>query len=57
MPKRRYLIKNEVGHFWTGYGWSAEYPDAALYDHKRDAQRDSFIALFKAVRVSVEVAD
>ena len=29
-----------VPHFWTGYRWWTEYPDAKLYESRRDAVRD-----------------
>lgn len=29
-----------VTYFWTGYRWWTEYPDAKLYDSRREAVRD-----------------
>lgn len=52
--KRQYLVRNELQQFWTGSGWSDEYPDAWLYDSKSEASKASAKALFKAVRVFVE---
>ena len=54
--KRQFLITNEIGQFWTGSGWSDEYPDAELFSSKAEASRASIKALFKAVCVSVEEA-
>lgn len=32
-----YIIKDNDGRFWTGMGWSNEYPDADLYDSRSEA--------------------
>ena len=52
--KQKYVIRNEIGQFWTGSRWSDEYPDAELYEKTRTANENAIKALFKAVRVSVE---
>lgn len=32
-----YVVVDIIGKFWTGAGWSAEYPDAELYESFRAA--------------------
>lgn len=56
VAKRQYLIRNELQQFWTGHGWSNEYPDAILFNSRYEAKRATIKALFSAVRVFVESA-
>lgn len=32
------IIHDDTGFFWTGSGWSAEYPDAKLYKSMAQAK-------------------
>lgn len=36
-----YVIISAAGQFWTGRGFSPEYPDAMIY-HNRKSVRDAF---------------
>jgi hypothetical protein len=37
MKHSYYLTIDDGQFFWTGSGWSAEYPDAFLFSSKREA--------------------
>lgn len=36
-----FVILNVDNEFWTGQGWSAEYPDAKVYSHERKVLPDA----------------
>ena len=55
--KRKYIIRNEEQKFWTGYGWSAEYPDALICEGKQELKDASSRAQKKAVRIFPELID
>jgi hypothetical protein len=55
--KHKFIVRNELQQFWTGSGWSSEYPDALICDGTREAKDASVRAQFKAVRVYIELAD
>jgi len=51
--KQRYVIRNEIQKFWTGHGWSDEYPDALICEGFEELKEQESKAQRKAVRLQV----
>lgn len=51
--KKTYMIRNEIGKFWTGHGWSDEYPDGLICEGLRELKEQESKAQRKAVRLQL----
>jgi hypothetical protein len=53
MKSKKYILRNQLGQFWTGYGWSSEYPDALIFTRKELRAAEDKASL-RAVRLIIE---